>query len=385
MSPLKAHKESRGKIEIKPKTPLLRKEDLSIIYTPGVAEVSKEISKKPETVDLYTNKKNTVAIVTDGSAVLGLGDIGPAASLPVMEGKSVLFKEFANIDAYPILLNTKDVDKIVETIVNISPTFSGINLEDISAPRCFEIEEKLAERLNIPVFHDDQHGTAIVVLAALINSIKVANKKIEDIKIVINGAGAAGIAIKKLLRIYGAKNICLLDSKGVICNKRKDLSDQKEALLDHLNCPCGDLEGAVKDADVFIGVSKGNILNKGLVKSMASDPIIFAMANPDPEISYGEAKKAGALVAATGRSDFPNQINNALVFPGFFRGLLDNDILKVTDEMKIKAAEALANCIEAPTEENIIPELMDKDVHAKIADSLKNMQKNGKIKSVQRK
>lgn len=372
MSPLKTHKKTKGKIEIKPKTPLSKKEDLSIIYTPGVAEVSKKISENPKEVDLYTNKKNTVAIVTDGSAVLGLGDIGPEASLPVMEGKSVLFKEFADVDAYPILLNTKDVDEIVDTIANISPTFSGINLEDISAPRCFEIEEKLTERLDIPVFHDDQHGTAIAVLAALINSLKVAKKNIEDIKIVINGAGAAGIAVKKLLRIYGANSICLLDSRGVICARREDLSEQKEALLDHLNCPCGNLEDAMKNADVFIGVSKGNILDEKIVKLMAKDPIIFAMANPNPEISYGDAKKAGALVAATGRSDFPNQINNALVFPGFFRGLLDNDIRKVTDEMKIKAAEALASCVVDPTEENIIPELMDKEVHQKLANSLKN-------------
>lgn len=378
MDPLETHKKNLGKIEIATKTPLSKKEDLSIIYTPGVAKVSERISGHPEEVNLYTNKKNTVAIITDGSAVLGLGDIGPVAALPVMEGKSVLFKEFANIDAYPILLNTNDVDEMVETIINISPTFSGINLEDISAPRCFDIEKRLTEKLNIPVFHDDQHGTAIAILAALINALKVANKKMESIKIVINGAGAAGIATQTLLLKYGAKKICLLDSKGAICKRRSDLSDRKKELLHGMDCPCGGLEVSLEGVDVFIGVSKGNVLNEKLIKKMASNPIIFAMANPDPEISYDDAKKAGALVAATGRSDFPNQINNGLVFPGFFRGLLDNNIHKVTDEMKIEAAIALSDCVKNINEENIIPDIMNKTIHTKVADSIKKFAKKWK-------
>lgn len=370
MTPLDVHNLKTGKIEIAPKTPLETKEDLSFIYTPGVGEVSTAIAKDKEKVNLYTNKKNTVAIVTDGSAVLGLGDIGPEAALPVMEGKSVLFKKFGNIDAYPILLKTQDVDEIVETIIDISPTFSGINLEDISAPRCFEIEKKLKEKLDIPVFHDDQHGTAIVVLAALINALKLAEKNIRDVKIIINGAGAAGIAIKKLLRIYGARKICLLDSKGVICERRTDLTSTKKSLLANLDCQCGSLEETIESADVFIGVSKGNILTKKLIKKMTSEPIIFAMANPIPEISYEEAKVAGAFIAATGSSETPNQINNALVFPGLFRGLLDSNTSIITDELKIFAAETIANYVTNLNPGNIMPDIMDLAFHKTLAKTI---------------
>lgn len=371
MTPLDVHNLKTGKIEITPKTPLETKGDLSFIYTPGVGEVSTAIAKDKEKVNLYTNKKNTVAIVTDGSAVLGLGDIGPEAALPVMEGKSVLFKKFGNIDAYPILLKTQNVDEIVETVINISPTFSGINLEDISAPRCFEIEKRLIEKLDIPVFHDDQHGTAIVVLAGLINSLKLAEKNISEVRIIISGAGAAGIAIHDLLVSYGAKKVCILDSKGVICRRRTDLNITKKAVLQTSDCPCGDLKDIIVGADVFVGVSKGNILNEGLIKKMATEPIIFAMANPTPEISYADAKKAGAFIAATGRSDAPNQINNALVFPGLFRGLLDSGHKEITKELKIFAAEMIASSVSQSNQENIIPDIMDLNFHRKLAGKIK--------------
>lgn len=366
------HKENQGKVELKIKVPLETKEDLSLLYTPGVGEISEAISKDKEKVDIYTNKKNTVAIVTDGSAVLGLGDIGPEAALPVMEGKSVLFKKFGNIDAYPILLKTQDVDEIVETVINISPTFSGINLEDISAPRCFEIEKRLKEKLDIPIFHDDQHGTAIAVLAALINSLKLAEKNIESAKIIMNGAGAAGIAIHDLLISYGAKNICMLDSKGVICKRRTDLNGSKKTVLNYSDCPCGNLPETIKDADVFIGVSKGNILNKELIGKMAEHPIVFAMANPIPEISYNDAKSAGVFIAATGSSKNPNQINNALVFPGLFRGLIDSNQKEIPKELKIFAAETIASSVTDLTTENIMPNIMDLDFHKNLAGKIKD-------------
>lgn len=367
---LELHRELRGKIEVSLKSEFKDRDDLALLYTPGVGAVSSEVAKNPKLTNVYTNRGNTVAIVTDGSAVLGLGNIGPEGGLPVMEGKSLLFKEFGGVDAYPILLKTQDTEEIIQTVLNISPTFAGINLEDISAPRCFEIEKRLIEALDIPVFHDDQHGTAIVVLAGLINALKLAEKKIENVKIVINGAGAAGIAIHDLLVRYGVKNICMLDSKGVICDVRSDLTKAKRTVLNASNCPCGDLEEIMKDADVFIGVSKGNLVTPKMVESMAVGPIIFAMANPIPEISYEEAKKAGAFVAATGRSDTPNQINNALVFPGLFRGLLDNGVKKVTIELKLKVAEALANHVTNPNPENIIPDVMDKSAHKAVAEAV---------------
>lgn len=365
------HKKNQGKLEIKTKVPLETKQDLSLLYTPGVGKVSKAIAEDKEKVNLYTNKKNTVAIITDGSAVLGLGDIGPEAALPVMEGKSVLFKKFGNIDAYPILLKTRDIEEIVETVLNISPTFSGINLEDISAPRCFDIEKKLKEKLDIPVFHDDQHGTAIVVLAALINTIKIAKKNISDIKIVINGAGAAGIAIHNLLTDFGAKNICLLDSKGAICKQRNDLNPHKKAILHASDCQCGSLGETIECADVFIGVSRGNILTKELIGKMTEKPIIFALANPIPEISYEEAKSAGAFIAATGSSEAPNQINNALVFPGMFRGILDANAHRIDNEIKIFAAETIASSVSELGSENIMPDIMDLNFHKNLAKKIK--------------
>ncbi len=347
-----------------PKISINSKKKLGLIYTPGVASVSEAIAKDISLAKKYTLKSNCVAIVTDGSAVLGLGNIGPEAAIPVMEGKAVLFKKFAGINAFPICLKNQESDDIIRTVVNISPIFSGINLEDISAPRCFEIEKKLTEILDIPVFHDDQHGTAIVVLAALINSLRVVKKKIAQIKIVVNGAGAAGIAITKLLALAGVKNIILIDSVGIISRKRKDLPSHKQNLLKILSTEpsVGRLEEALIKADVFIGVSQGGILKPNYLKNMNRDPIIFALANPIPEIMPDLALKNGAKIMATGRSDFPNQINNALVFPGFFRGLLDAKIQKVTDKMKIDAAKALAGLVKTPNTKKIIPSIFDKRI-----------------------
>jgi malate dehydrogenase (oxaloacetate-decarboxylating) len=370
---LKLHKEKKGKLEICPKIKVESKEDLSLAYTPGVAEPCREIAKNKELSYELTSSKNTVAVISDGSAVLGLGNIGPEAGLPVMEGKSLLFKEFANVDSFPIVLNTQDTEEIIKTIKNIAPTFGGINLEDISAPRCFEIEKRLKEELDIPVFHDDQHGTAIVVLAGLINALKLANKNKEEIKIVVNGAGAAGIAITKLLHKYGVKNIIVCDSKGIISKDRDNLNEIKKEILKitNLENEKGTVHDALKNADVFIGVSKGNLLNEVDVKNMNEKPIIFAMANPTPEIMPDLAKKAGVFIIATGRSDFPNQINNVLVFPGIFKGAMKIRT-QITDEIKLNVAEALANYVENPTTENIIPNPLDKNVANVVATTVIN-------------
>ena len=336
---LKRHLKFKGKIEIKSKFPPLRnRDDLSIAYTPGVAEVSSFLAKNPIKAREYSIKGNTIAVISDGSAVLGLGNIGPYGALPVMEGKALLFKEFANVDAYPIVLNTQDTEEIIKIVKAISPTFGGINLEDISSPRCFEIEERLINELDIPVFHDDQHGTAIVVLAALINSLKLAKKKKENIKVVVCGSGAAGIATTKLLIKYGIKNILLVDTKGIVSKSRNDLNDVKIKMLEVTNPEnlSGDLAESVKNADVFIGVSAPNVFKPELIKTMADKPIIFAMSNPVPEIMPDLAKKSGAFIVGTGRSDFPNQINNVMVFPGLFRGVLDNNIQKITVEFYIQ-------------------------------------------------
>jgi malate dehydrogenase (oxaloacetate-decarboxylating) len=372
---LRRHFKFKGKIEIKSKFPKIKtKNDLSIVYTPGVAAVSSLLAKDPSKARDYSIKGNTIAIVSDGSAVLGLGNIGPYGALPVMEGKALLFKEFGNVDAYPIVLATQDTEEIIKTIKNISPAFGGINLEDISSPRCFEIEERLIKELDIPVFHDDQHGTAIVILAALINSLKLAKKKKENIKVVISGAGAAGIATTKLLSRYGIKNIILIDSKGIVSKGRTDLNGIKSKILKITNPKNinGSLEYALKGSDVFIGVSAPKIFKPEFIKLMADKPIIFAMANPVPEIMPDEAKEAGVYIVGTGRSDFPNQINNALVFPGLFRGVLDNKIRVITDEIKIAVAETLANSLkkrELKTDK-ILPSILDKRVVKLISKKL---------------
>ena len=373
---LKFHEEKKGKYEIKPTCKVKNAKDLSLAYTPGVAEPCREIHKDPSKVYTYTRKWNTVAVVSDGTAVLGLGDIGPLAALPVMEGKSVLFKEFGNVDAFPIVLDTKNVDEIVETVANIAPTVGGINLEDISAPRCFEVEKKLRERLNIPVFHDDQHGTAIVVLSGLINALKIVNKKLEDIKVVINGAGSAGTAICKLLLSSGVKNIVMCDINGVI-SRDKDLSSNKYmeelAKITNPNNVTGMLKDAMVGADVFIGVSAPNIVSKEMVKTMNKDGIIFAMANPTPEIFPEDAKEAGIAVMGTGRSDYPNQINNVLAFPGVFRGALDVRASEINEDMKVAAAYAIANAIPENelNAENIIPKAFDLKVQKLVAEAVK--------------
>jgi malate dehydrogenase (oxaloacetate-decarboxylating) len=372
---LKLHEKLKGKIEIKSKLELKTKQDLSLGYTPGVAEPCRRIAKNKEDVYKYTIKGNTVAVVSDGSSVLGLGNIGSEASLPVMEGKAILFKEFANIDAFPICLKKQDIKTTIETIRNIAPVFGGINLEDIAAPECFEIEEAL-QNLGIPVMHDDQHGTAVVVLAALINSLKLTDRNIEQSKIIINGAGAAGIAITKMLLSYGAKHIILCDSKGTIFQERKNLNKFKEEIAKKTNNDKlkGNLNKAIIGADVFIGVSVKNCVTKDMIKSMSKDPIIFAMANPDPEILPNEAKKAGAGIITTGRSDFPNQVNNVLAFPGIFRGALDAKAKKITEKMKLAAAETLAKCIK-PSKDKILPNPLDKSVVPKIAEAVKKAYK----------
>jgi len=369
---LRLHKKFGGKIEITPKVKLKTPYDLSLAYTPGVAEVSREIAKNPKKALDYTCKKNMVAVVSDGSAVLGLGNQGALAAIPVMEGKCAIFKQFAGVDAFPICLDTQDPKEIIKTVKNIAPSFSGINLEDISAPNCFQVEKTLAKILNIPVFHDDQHGTSIVVLAGLINALKVVKKEIKDVKIVINGAGSAGVAITKLLLAYGAKKIILLDSKGIISRKRDYLYPHKKEMIKFLlkEPSEGRLEEALVSADVFIGVSQGNILKKNYVKLMKKDPIVFALANPTPEIDPSSAKEALVKVMATGRSDFPNQLNNALVFPGFFKGLLAGRISKVTEKMKLDVAKALSSLVEKPTSEKIIPSIFDKRVVETVAKAV---------------
>jgi len=374
---LKLHEENKGKLEVKSKVKVESSEDLSLVYTPGVAEVCKQIEKNPDQVYKYTMKSNSIAVLTDGSAVLGLGNIGAEASLPVMEGKSILFKNLANIDAFPICVKTQDSDEIVNIAKNIAPGFGGINLEDISAPKCFEIEKKLQD-MGIPVMHDDQHGTAIVVLAAMINAAKAVNKDIESLKVVVNGAGSAGIAtVKLLLCINIDKKICasvkeviVCDSKGVIFDGRPDLNEFKKALAKYTNGNKREstLKEALKDADVFIGLSKGNILTAEDIKVMNKDAIILAMANPIPEIMPDEALKV-AKVVGTGRSDFPNQINNSLAFPGVFRGALDSKATKINNEMKIAAAKAIASCVE-PSVDNILPYTLDKKVVPRVAEAV---------------
>ena len=373
---LQFHKQLRGKLEVSSRVKITNEKDLSLAYTPGVAEPCREIHKDPSTAYLYTRKWNTVAVISDGTAVLGLGDIGPLASLPVMEGKSILFKEFADVDAFPIVLDTKDVNEIVETVVRIAPTLGGINLEDISAPRCFEIEKKLKERLNIPVFHDDQHGTAIIVLSGLMNALKIVNKKVEDLKIIVNGAGSAGTAITKLLLSYGAKNIIICDRAGAL-NRNSTYSNPYFTELSNITNPnneSGLLCDVIKNADVFIGVSAPNIVSKEMVTSMNSDSILFAMANPTPEIFPDDAKNAGAKVIGTGRSDFPNQINNVLAFPGIFRGALDVRATEINEEMKIAAAHAIADSVsdEELNPNYIIPKAFNLDVQKRVAQAVKD-------------
>lgn len=379
---LELHKKLQGKIETHLKTPILTKEDLSTVYSPGVAEPCRAIAKDKRSVYDYTLKANTVAVISDGSAVLGLGNIGPEAWLPVMEWKCALFKQFAGLNAFPIMLDTQDTEEIIKTIKYIAPVFGGINLEDISAPRCFEIEERLKWELDIPVFHDDQHGTAIVCLAGLINALKITGKKKEEIKVVVNGVGAAGVAITKLFLLYGVKDIVVVDSAGVIHKGRKDLNPVKEMLTNVTNTAClldpsssqciiWGLAEAVRWRDVFIGVSVAGALSKEMVQTMNADAVIFAMANPTPEIMPEDAYEAGAKIVATGRSDYPNQINNVLVFPGVFKGALQKRISKITDEMKIQAAEALAALVEHPSAQKIIPGPFDAGVMEAIADSIK--------------
>lgn len=367
------HKKFGGKLEVKSKVPINSREDLSLAYTPGVARVCEEIFKDKSLARELTFKGNSVAVVTDGSAILGLGNLGPEAALPVMEGKAVLFKEFANVDAVPICLATQDTEEIIKAVKMIAPTFGGINLEDISAPRCFEIEERLKDELDIPVMHDDQHGTATVVLAALINSLKLRGSDKSEIKVVVNGAGAAGVAITELLMKHGVRSIIVCDSQGIISADRTDLNETKKRLakVTNLENRSGGLLDALKDADVFMGVSVKEALKPGMVEVMNDRPIIFGLANPIPEIMPDVAKQAGAFIVATGRSDFPNQINNVLAFPGIFRGALDNQVKQITDDMLIKAAESLANYVKDLSVDNILPQALDKGVVKVVADSIK--------------
>jgi len=371
---LKLHEKLKGKIEIRSKMPVKERKDLSLLYTPGVAEPCLRIAKDKENVYKYTMKGNCVAVISDGTAVLGLGNIGAEAALPVMEGKALLFKEFAGIDAFPICLSSQDPEENIKTIKNIAPVFGGINLEDIKAPECFRVESALQD-LGIPVMHDDQHGTAIVVLAGLINSLKIVKKKKENVKIVFSGAGAAATGIFNLLKAYGfdSKKIIILDSKGIINRKRKDLDKNKIILAEITNSNNleGGLKEAIRGADIFIGVSKKGLLNKEMVKSMNSGSIVFAMANPTPEIMPDEAKQGGAKIIATGRSDFPNQVNNVLAFPGIFRGALDCRAKRITEKMKIAAAEAIAQVVSNPSPEEIIPSPFDKKVVPTVSEAVK--------------
>ena len=371
---IEMHKKYQGKISVESKVEVATKDDLSTAYTPGVAEPCREIHKNKELVYDYTSKGNMVAVVSDGTAVLGLGDIGPEASLPVMEGKAVLFKKFGNVDAFPICLDTKDVDEIVRTVQLMAPTFGGINLEDIAAPRCFEIERRLKEVLDIPVFHDDQHGTAIVVLAGMINALKLAKKNIADVEVVINGAGSAGIAIAKLLLSVGVKNIILCDREGALYVGMPGMNDAKAAMTEvtNKNNEKGSLADVLKNKDVFIGVSAPNVVTADEIKTMNDKSIVFAMANPVPEIMPEEAKKGGAFIIGTGRSDFPNQVNNVLAFPGIFRGALDVRASDINEEMKLAAAYAIAETLEDSelTLENIIPKAFDLRVGKRVASAV---------------
>ncbi|CCY84671.1 MAG TPA: NADP-dependent malic enzyme [Lacrimispora saccharolytica] len=372
---LKLHEEWNGKIETVSKAAVKSREDLALAYTPGVAEPCRVIAENPEAAYKYTIKSNTVAVVSDGSAVLGLGNIGPLAAMPVMEGKAVLFKEFGGVNAFPICLDTQDTEEIIETVVRIAPAFGGINLEDISAPRCFEIEERLKERLSIPVFHDDQHGTAIVVLAGIINALKVTGKAKEDCRVVVNGAGSAGIAITKLLLTYGFVHVTLCDKNGIICDGMEGLNwmQEKMAKVTNLEKQTGSLADALKGADIFVGVSAPGIVTPEMVSSMNHDSILFAMANPVPEIMPDLAKEAGARVVGTGRSDFPNQVNNVLIFPGIFKGALEGRASAITEEMKLAAANAIASLV--PDEElsdvNILPAAFDPRVADVVSRAVK--------------
>lgn len=373
---LKLHEEWNGKLETVSKTPVKSREDLSLAYTPGVAEPCKVITADPEAAYKYTIKSNTVAVVSDGSAVLGLGNIGPLAAMPVMEGKAVLFKEFGGINAVPICLDTQDTEEIIKTVTYLAPAFGGINLEDISAPRCFEIEERLKGILNIPVFHDDQHGTAIVVLAGIINGLKVVGKQKEDCKVVVNGAGSAGVAITRLLLTYGFQNVIMCDKVGIVDKTTEGLNwmQQKMAEITNPNHETGSLADALKGADIFIGVSAPNIVSPEMVSSMNKDSILFAMANPVPEIMPDAAKAAGAKVVGTGRSDFPNQVNNVVAFPGIFKGALEGHASQITEEMKLAAAFAIAGLVpdEELNEDNIMPEPFDPKVAEVVAQAVKS-------------
>lgn len=373
---LKLHEEWNGKLEIVAKSPVKSREDLSLAYTPGVAEPCKVIAQDKEAAYRYTMKANTVAVVSDGSAVLGLGNIGPYAAMPVMEGKAVLFKEFGGVNAVPICLDTQDTEEIIKAVTYLAPGFGGINLEDISAPRCFEIEERLKEILDIPVFHDDQHGTAIVVLAGIINALKVVGKKKEDCRIVLNGAGSAGVAITRLLLTYGFPHITMCDKVGIISKKTEGLNwmQQKMAELTNLEQQTGTLADAMKGADIFVGVSAPGIVTPEMVASMNRDAILFAMANPVPEIMPDIAKAAGAKVVGTGRSDFPNQVNNVVAFPGIFKGALEGRAAKITEEMKLAAANAIASLVpdEELNEDNIMPEAFNPRVAEVVAEAVRS-------------
>ncbi len=373
---LTLHREWNGKLETVSKTPVNSREALSLAYTPGVAEPCKVIAKDKEAAYQYTMKANTVAVVSDGSAVLGLGNIGPHAAMPVMEGKAVLFKEFGGVNAVPICLDTQDTEEIIKAVTWLAPAYGGINLEDISAPRCFEIEERLKEILDIPVFHDDQHGTAIVVLAGIINALKVVGKQKENCRVVVNGAGSAGVAITKLLLTYGFTNVILCDKVGIVSTSTEGLNWMQEKMAeitnpDHMT---GTLADALKGADIFVGVSAPNIVTPEMVRSMASDSILFAMANPTPEIMPDVAKAAGARVVGTGRSDFPNQINNVVAFPGIFKGALEGRATQITEEMKLAAAAAIAGLVpdEALSEDNIMPEAFDPKVAELVAQAVRS-------------
>lgn len=371
---LDLHAHFGGKLGVVSKVPLHNKEDLSLAYTPGVAEVCRVIAQDPEAAYTYTLKKNTVAIVSDGSAILGLGNLGAKAAIPVMEGKAILFKQFGGVDAFPLCLETQDTEEIIKAVKQIAPVFGAINLEDIAAPRCFEIERRLRAELDIPVMHDDQHGTAVVVLAGLINALKLRGGEKSTVKIVFSGAGAAGTAIAELLLEYGFKNIVVLDSKGVISRERQDLNDEKRALAHKTNPhnEQGDLASAMKRADVFVGVSKPGLLTADMVRSMAHQPIIFALANPVPEIMPDVAREAGAFIVATGRSDFPNQVNNVLGFPGLFRGALDARLKQFNTSHFLRASEALAGLV-VPTPDKILPSPFDQGVAETVAQAIKNL------------
>lgn len=370
---LELHEKYKGKIttSLRDKEELNR-DKLSAYYSPGVGAVSQAIAENPADLPKYTWTNNLVAVISDGSAILGLGNLGPKAAMPVMEGKALLFKHFANVDAVPIVLDVHEPEEIIATVKAIAPSFGAINLEDIAAPKCFEIEERLKAELDIPVFHDDQHGTAVVVLAGLINAAKLTGRNLADCKFVVIGAGAAGTAIIKLLNLYGAKNIVAVDSRGIVGKSRTDLNAEKTALLEYVDASqSGSIEDAITDADVFIGVSRAGLLTPELVQKMAKDPIVFALANPVPEIMPDVAKQAGVAIIGTGRSDFPNQVNNSLAFPGIFRGALDHGVKKITDQHKLAAAEALANLVENPTMDKVVPTAFDEGVVEAVSSVIK--------------